>query len=138
MNIHEWLSVICWWKEPFIGILQFQFTARILHNRDKFSTKVLSIQMPNNETEDHRQILIQWPSDDHFLWCCTIPAISKEWRHELHPKKVCAVIEEPDINGSLTCKEKKKQWLWSSKLLITWNIVNDRMYVTWDFRYQLL
>lgn len=82
--------------------------------------------------------LIQWPSDDHFLWCCTIPAISKEWRHKLHPKKVCSVLEKPDINGSLTCKEKKKQWLWSSKLLITWNIVNDRMYVTWDFRYQLL
>lgn len=74
---------------------------RIIHNRDKLSTRVLSIHIPNNEREDHRQFKkkIQWPSDDHFLWCCTIPAISKEWRHKLHPKKVFVVIEESDING---------------------------------------
>lgn len=26
MNIPEWQSVICWWKEPYIGILQSPFT----------------------------------------------------------------------------------------------------------------
>lgn len=74
---------------------------RIIHNRDKLSTRILSIHIPNNEREDHRQFKkkVQWPSDDHFLWCCTIPAISKEWRHKLHPKKVCVVFEESDING---------------------------------------
>lgn len=73
---------------------------RIIHNRDKFSTRVLSIHIPNNEREDHRQFLkkIQWASDDHFLWCCTIPAISKKWRHKLHPKKFVQLLRNRTLN----------------------------------------
>lgn len=48
---------------------------RIIHNRDKLSTRVLSIHIPNNEREDHRQFKKKYNGHQTIIFFGAAPSL---------------------------------------------------------------